>query len=165
MDYMIRDMRESDWENVARIYTQGIESGNATYEPTCPSWEQFDAAHHTDCRFVVVKDESEGAIGWATIKPISPRAVFQGVAEVSIYIDQDYKGQGLGFDLLMHLAQRSQESGYWTLQSHIFPGNIASLRIHEKCGFRLVGTREKLGQDKDGKWRDICLLERRSGIM
>ena len=160
MSYIIRAMQPSDWQDVRRIYLAGIASGHSTFETQAPAYADWDATHRPDCRLVVCHD---GAIaGWAALSPVSPRAVYRGVAEVSIYIDPAAGGHGAGTALLTALIAAAECSGVWTLQSAVFPENTASLRLHEKCGFRTVGRREKLGQTADGRWRDIILLERRS---
>jgi len=100
-------------------------------------------------------------VGWAALSPVSSRTVYAGVAEVSIYIARAYWGQGIGKTLLAALITESEAAGFWTLQAGIFPENIASIELHKKLGFRIVGRREKLGQ-MDGRWRDVLLLERRS---
>lgn len=159
----IRPMMPTDWKSVARIYQQGMDTNMATFESTCPSFEAFDASHRKICRFVVTLDNH--VAGWAALSPISSRHVYRGVAEVSIYLDDQYRGLGLGYALLSHLAESSEQEGIWTLQSGIFENNVASLRLHEKCGFRVVGFRERIGQDQCGIWRNTILLEKRSEII
>ena len=160
LKYQIRDMKSSDWEVVGRIYQEGMDTNIATFQTDCPTWEEFDASRTKDCRFVILDDEE--IIGWATLASVSKRPVYRGVAEVSVYIDAGYQGKGVGYELLKHLAQKSEEAGYWTLQSGIMPENLASVKLHEKCGFRMVGYREKIGKDRFGVWRDNFLMERRS---
>ncbi len=160
MDYSIDPMQKEDWEAVGRIYLEGIRTGNATFQTEIPTWQAWDEGHCQTCRLVV---KSDGKVaGWAALSKISNRAVYAGVAEVSIYMDQMYKGRGFGQKLLGAMVDRSEEKGYWTLQAGIFPENIASIRIHEKCGFQVVGIRKKLGKMTCGKWRDVAFLERRS---
>jgi phosphinothricin acetyltransferase len=151
-------MRTADWECVRAIYIQGIATGNATFEQTAPGWEAWDAAHLPCCRLVARTDE--GVLGWAALSPYSRRQVYAGVAEVSVYVAEAARGRGVGAALLAGLVAESAQNGLWTLQAGIFPENIASIRLHERCGFRVVGTRERIGC-MDGRWRDVVLMERR----
>jgi len=155
---MIRAMTEADWPAVARIYGEGIATGNATFETDVPDWASWDASHHQSCRLVV---EDDGAVlAWAALSPVSSRPVYRGVAEVSIYVAPEARGRGLGADMLGALIESSEEKGFWTLPS-IFPENEASIALHTRFGFRVVGTRERIGSHH-GRWRDTVLLERRS---
>lgn len=159
-NFTIRPMISTDWENVARIYQQGIDTNLATFESVCPSYEVFDAAHRKTCRFVILLNHQ--IAGWVALSPVSSRRVYHGVAEVSIYIDDQYKGMGLGFTLLTYLIQCSEQEGIWTLQSGIFENNLASLQLHQKCGFRMIGIRERIAQDQRGIWRNTVQMEKRS---
>jgi len=161
MSFLIDSMRTEDWEEVRRIYLEGITTGNATFETDSPSWERWDAAHVREPRLVARDDE--GLLGWASLSKVSERCVYAGVAEVSVYVAESARGRGVGRKLLEALIERSEAAGIWTLQAGIFPENIASIAIHRRCGFRVVGTRERLGQ-LAGRWRDVMLLERRSGL-
>jgi L-amino acid N-acyltransferase YncA len=161
-DYMIDTMKESDWEQVRSIYLEGIATGDATFETDAPTWEKWNAAHLPSCRLVARSGDT--VRGWAALSPVSSRCVYGGVAEVSIYIGQRYRGIGLGRALLMALITESEKNGLWTLQAGIFPENRASIDLHKSCGFREVGRRERIGK-MDGRWRDTVLLERRSGIV
>ncbi len=162
MDIQIRGMMAGDWPSVMEIYAEGLRTGNATFQNEVPGWEEWDAAHIKNCRLVALV---EGTIaGWAALTPVSGRCVYAGVAEVSVYVGEAFRGQGTGRDLLQELISASESNGLWTLQAGIFPENIGSLRIHEKCGFRLVGRRERIGQ-MHGVWRDTLLLEKRSELM
>ncbi len=152
-------MKASDWEVVAQIYGQGIATGNATFETTIPSWQDWDAAHLQQARWVA--EEADLVCGWAALSPASSRCTYAGVAEVSVYVAASHRGRGIGARLLQTLVTSSEEHGIWTLQSGIFPENTASLSAHATAGFREVGCRERLGQ-LDGVWRDVLLLERRS---
>lgn len=156
---MIRAMTEDDWPAVARIYGKGIETGNATFETTVPDWSGWDASHHETCRLVV--EENGEVLAWAALSPVSRRPVYRGVAEVSIYVASEARGRGVGADLLGALIEASEEEGFWTLQTSIFPENEASIALHTRFGFRDVGTRERIGSHY-GHWRDTVLLERRS---
>lgn len=152
-------MLSSDWPAVARIYEEGIETGNATFETRVPEWDEWDDGHLEVCRLVV---EERGVIlGWAALSPVSRRHVYSGVAEHSIYIAADARGRGVGSGLLGSLVADSEEAGFWTLQTAIFPENETSIGLHERHGFRVIGTREHLGRHH-GRWRDVVLMERRS---
>ena len=156
----IRELLPDDWPSVREIYAQGIATGQATLETSPPEWEVWDQSHLADLRYVAVSDSGEVA-GWAALTPVSGRCVYAGVAEVSIYIAEAFRGQKIGDLLLKHLIIESEGKGYWTLQAGIFPENPASVRLHENNGFRIIGYREKIGKMK-GAWRDVNLLERRS---
>jgi L-amino acid N-acyltransferase YncA len=155
----IRAMASSDWPSVRAIYAAGIASGNATFETEAPEWDVWDEGHLDDLRLVAV--EGAEVIGWAAASPVSDRCCYSGVVENSVYVDPDYRGRGVGRLLLFALVAASEDAGNWTIQTGIFPENAASLALHESCGFRVVGRRERLGQ-LDGRWRDVMLLERRS---
>ena len=158
----IRRLRPGDWDPVRRIYEEGIATGDATFETESPGWESWDASHLENCRLVA---ELEGrVVGWAALAPVSGRCVYGGVAEVSVYVGGDARGGGIGLRLLSALVESSERAGLWTLEAGIFPENVASLRIHERAGFRRVGRRERLGR-LDGRWRDVVLLERRSPLV
>lgn len=152
-------MSPDDYGDVARIFAQGIESKNATFETRPETWEQWDASHLRTCRLVARDDD--GIVGWAALTPTSSRHVYRGVAEVSVYVDERARGRGVGDALMRALVDSAERGGLWTLQSGIFPENSASLALHVKHGFRVVGTRERIGE-MDGAWRDVVLLERRS---
>ena len=152
-------MAASDWDDVRRIYLDGIATGHATLETEPPSWDLWDRAHRMDCR--IVAREGGHMTGWAALSRVSERCAYGGVAEVSVYVASEARGKGVGRRLLEELVRASEEAGVWTLQAGIFPENAASLSIHQHCGFRVVGVREKLG-NLQGTWRDVALLERRS---
>ncbi len=156
---LVRQMEATDWLSVVEIYKQGIETGNATFQQDIPTWQDWDNRHLTTCRIVLIK-ENEIA-GWAALTPVSGRCVYAGVAEVSVYVADKFRGQKLGLQLLQQLIEESEKENFWTLQAGIFPENTASLMIHQKSGFRKVGYRERIGK-MNGKWRDTILLERRS---
>jgi phosphinothricin acetyltransferase len=156
----IRDLRPLDWPEVAAIYEDGIRTGNATFETGVPSWELWDAAHPGH-RLVA---ELDGKVaGWAALVPYSDRCCYSGVAEDSVYVASWARGRGVGRALLEALIALSEAAGIWTLQAGIFPENEASLQLHYGCGFRLVGTRERIGE-LNGVWRDVLLLERRTEV-
>jgi phosphinothricin acetyltransferase len=158
-DVGVREMEPSDWPRVRAIYAAGIATGNATFETEPPEWDVWNRGHLPELRFAAV-DGGE-VVGWAAASPVSDRCCYAGVAENSVYVDPDHQGLGLGKLLLSALIEASEEAGIWTIQTGIFPENEASLALHARCGFRIVGRRERLGQ-LDGQWRDVMLLERRS---
>jgi L-amino acid N-acyltransferase YncA len=157
----IDPMVEQDWPVVRTIYIQGINTGNATFEKSPPEWASCDAGHLRACR--LVGRSQEGVLGWAALSSVSSRCVYAGVAEVSVYVAPQSRGQGIGKKLLASLVEASEREGIWTLQAGIFPENVSSVELHKRHGFRVVGTREKLGS-MDGRWRDVLLLERRSAV-
>ncbi len=159
MNITIEKMTDEDWPAVVAILTEGIATGHARFEDTIPTWEQFDAMHLPQCRLVA--KSGEGIVGWFVLSSISSRDVYRGVAEVSVYIKASTRSLGIGKILLKAGIDASEQAGFWTLQSGIFPENTASLTLHERCGFRVVGYRERLGQ-MHGHWRDVVLMERRS---
>lgn len=152
-------MRAEDWPRVAEIYQRGIETGHATFETEVPTRELWERSHLVGGR--VVAEEDGEVVGWAALSPVSDRCAYGGVAEVSIYVDTDRRGRGIGRRLLEELIATSEEEGIWTLQAGMFPENEASLALHRRVGFRVVGRRERLGR-LGGVWRDVLLLERRS---
>lgn len=163
--YSIDPMLPVDYAAVAEIFEQGIAGGNATYDTHAAEWFEWDAKHLVVARFVARDISSQRVLGWVALSPVSARVVFKGVAELSIYIDNSAQGMGLGDALMLKCIEASEAAGIWTLQSGIFPENAASLRLHEKHGFRKVGIRERIGRMSDGRWRDIVLMERRSTVL
>ena len=158
----IDPLAASDWPAVRSIYLEGIATGNATFEGKAPDWERWDGGHLKRCRLVA---RAEGEIvGWAALSAVSGRAVYAGVAEVSVYVGERARGKGVGMALLSRLIAESESEGIWTLQAGIFPENKASVELHQKAGFRIVGTRERIGR-MDGRWRDVLLMERRSVVV
>jgi len=149
------------WPEIKRIYEEGIATGNATFQTTAPEWDEWDAAHVKQSRLVAM--ENGEVLGWAALTPVSGRCVYAGVGEVSVYVAAAARGKGAGKKLLEALVVSSEQNGFWTLQAGIFPENTASVKIHEACGFRVIGARERIGQ-MNGVWRDTLLLERRSNI-
>lgn len=155
----IESLDYDHWIAVADIYQQGISDQIATFETSVPSWEQWDSNHLTHCRFIAIINEE--IVGWAALSPTSTRIAYKGVCEVSIYISNNYKGKLIGYQLLKQLIHCSEKHGIWTLQAVMFKKNFASIRLHEKCGFRLVGFREKIAQQNE-TWIDTVIYERRS---
>ena len=155
----VEKMLPVHWPEVRAVYLEGLATGDATFETEAPDWERWDAAHLRACRLVALAGER--VAGWAALSPVSARKVYAGVAEVSVYVAAEFRGQGVGRALLAALVQASEAEGIWTLQAGIFPENVASVRLHKACGFREVGRRERVGKLR-GRWRDTVLLERRS---
>jgi L-amino acid N-acyltransferase YncA/predicted O-methyltransferase YrrM len=155
----VRAMRPDDWPAVEGIYGAGIATGNATFESIAPGWDQWDRTHLADHRLVAI-DSDDQVVGWAALSPVSDRRAYRGVAEDSVYVHPDRQGGGVGTVLLERLVANSEHAGYWTIQTGIFPENTASLALHQRVGFRLVGRRERIGQ-LNGSWRDTYLMERR----
>ncbi len=155
----IRALTKTDYPAVEIIYQQGIDMGDATFQTNTPSWDEWDSSKMEVCRLVAIEDSR--VIGWAALSAVSGLCIFEGVAEVSLYISNEAQGKGVGHRLLSALISESERQGLWTLQSGIFHENMASLALHKKNGFKEVGVREKLGQ-MHGRWRDVVLLERRS---
>jgi L-amino acid N-acyltransferase YncA len=156
----IDELRPDDWPDVTRIFEDGLDVG--TFEETVPSWEDWDASHLAAPR-LAARDGGE-VLGWAVLAPISRRACYRGVVENSIYIAPAARGRGVGRALLLELVRRADAAGVWTIQAHTFADNAASIALHQACGFRFVGFRERLAQ-KRGVWRDTALLERRSELV
>ena len=162
MEFTLDIMQDGDWAAVKNIYVEGIATGNATFETEAPEWQDWDGNHLTTCRLVARSVDQ--VVGWAALSPVSRRAVYSGVAEVSVYVASDTRGLGVGKALLQELVHRSEESGVWTLQASIFPENAASIAIHKGCGFREVGYRERIST-LHGRWRDTVIMERRSKVV
>jgi len=152
------------WADVERIYAAGIATGHATFEAAPPTWESFDAAKVREHRLVALDDDGR-VLGWAAASAVSDRCVYAGVIEHSVYVDPAARGRGVGRALLDALLDSAAAGGVWTVQSGIFPENSASLALHTAAGFRVVGTRERLGRmtygPLAGRWRDVVLMERR----
>lgn len=162
MEYTIEKMEDKNWDAVKAIYLEGIATGNATFETKSLGWENWNRNHLRICRLVA--KENTQIIGWAALSPISSRYVYSGVAEVSIYVSSSKRGKGVGKSLLQALIEDSERKGIWTLQGGVFPENTASISLCKGCGFREVGSRERISQ-LNGVWRDVLLLERRSKVV
>ncbi|WP_304159705.1 GNAT family N-acetyltransferase [Fusobacterium ulcerans] len=161
MEYFIREMEDKDWEDVLKIYKQGIESGISTFRKDLPDKKSWESLHLKACRFILCHN-SGSVVGWAALSPTSSRIDYCGVTEVSIYIDKAHQGKKLGEFLLNKIKDEAEKNGIWTLQSSIFQANKASLKLHKKCGFREVGYREKIAKDKNDIWQNTVLMEYRS---
>lgn len=160
---MIREMKPEDWKRVEDIYKQGMEKGISTFNTECPSYEEWDKGHIRECRYVF--EEDGRVVGWTAISPSSGRCVYRGCVEVSIYIDEEYQGRGIGTQLLQRLCDETEKAGYWSLYSAIFSINKASIALHKKCGFREIGYREKIAKDRFGVWQNTTMMERRNSII
>jgi len=154
-------MRPEDWEAVRAIYLEGIATGNSTFEQSAPDWQAWDRSHLQECRLVARLGNE--VLGWTALSPVSSRQVYAGVAEFSIYVAERARGRGIGAALLKALIEASEQAGIWTLQSGIFPENSRSLELCRRFGFRVVGTRERIGS-MNGRWRDVVMVERRSAV-
>jgi L-amino acid N-acyltransferase YncA len=160
---LLRLMQPDDAVAVLEIYQAGLDTGQASFETVAPSWEEFDAARLPAHRHVAADRGTGQVLGWAAATRVSSRAVYAGVIEHSVYIHPAHRGRGIGAALLLALITSAEEAGVWTIQSGVFPENAASLRLHERAGFRVVGTRERIGKHH-GRWRDVVFLERRSAV-
>ena len=158
----IKPMTAEHWPFVHAIYQSGIDEGNATFETSAPSWEDFSASRLPGHRYVAVGDNN--VLGWVAASAVSDRCVYAGVVEHSVYVHPQARGQGVGRQLLDALIASTEAAGIWTIQSGIFPENVASAALHQAAGFRVVGIRERIGQHH-GRWRDVLLIERRSPAM
>ncbi len=159
---MIDLISEKNWPSISSIYEEGITTGNATFEQTVPSWEKWISNKIRACSIYLTSEKE--IIGWGALSKISDREVYSGVAEVSVYIKKEFCKKGYGFQILEKIIELSEENNIWTLQAGIFPENVASINLHKKCGFRLIGRREKIGKMND-QWRDTVLMERRSELL
>ncbi|HZU20701.1 MAG TPA: GNAT family N-acetyltransferase [Gaiellaceae bacterium] len=162
MDVSVADLRAEHWPDVARIFGEGIATGNATLETEVPTWESWDAAHLAAHRFVAL--DGGAVVGWVAVSSVSARCVYGGVVENSVYVAEQARGRGVGRLLLERLIASTEAAGIWTIQNGIFPENVASVRLHERAGFEVVGRRKRLGK-LHGVWRDVLLLERRSDVV
>lgn len=162
-DLAVRPMRPEDADRVLAIYQAGLDGGNASFETVAPTWAAFDAGRLPAHRFVAA-DGADAVLGWVAVTPTSTRAVYAGVVEHSIYVDPAAQGRGVARLLLDTLVASTEAAGIWTIQSGIFPENVASLALHERAGFRVIGVRERVGRHH-GRWRDVVLLERRSPVI
>lgn len=157
---MIREMRDEDWGTVAEIYKQGLEEGTLTFNTECPSFTEWNEGHVKNCRFVF---EEEGkVVGWIALSPSSSRCAYKGCVEMSVYVDRNYRGHGIGTALVNTIIREAEKDGYWSIYSAIFSINKASIALHKKCGFREIGYRERIAKDRFGKWQNTTLMEYRA---
>lgn len=160
MDIEICEMKEYDWPDVSNIYTWWLENGNITFHKKCPAYDDWDKGHLKDCRFIA---KAEGkTVGFCVLSPTSQREAYKGVVEISIYIQKEFTGMKIGQMLIEKMIIESEKKGYWTLFASVFSINKQCIKMLEKCGFRLIGYREKISKDKFGVWQDITYMERRS---
>ena len=159
MEFTIRQMRAGDWERVRQIYLEGLATDQASFETEAPTWEHWGQSYHRGCRLVACHEDQ--VVAWAALSPVSQRRCYAGVAELSLYVAESFRGMGIGKSLLESLVEASEALGIWTICASTFPENTASLSIQLACGFRVVGRRERIAQRK-GVWRDTILTERRS---
>jgi L-amino acid N-acyltransferase YncA len=161
-DVTVRDMTAADGEAVLRIYQAGLDTGLASFETVAPTWETFDTGRLARHRFVAV--DRDEVVGWVAVSAVSTRPVYAGIVEHSVYVDPRTHGRGVGLRLLEAVISSTEAAGIWTIQSGVFPENTASLRLHERAGFRAIGVRHHPGRDQrpGGVWRDVVLIERRS---
>jgi phosphinothricin acetyltransferase len=162
-DLLVRPMTAADADAVLAIYRAGLDGGQASFETEAPSWAAFDAGRLPDHRLVAAEPDGR-VLGWIAVTPVSARPVYAGVVEHSVYVDPAARGRGVGRLLLDALIASTEAAGVWTIQSGIFPENAASLALHERAGFRVIGVRERVGRHH-GRWRDVILLERRSPVI
>lgn len=164
---MLRAMTPDDGADVLRIYQEGIDTGHATFETDAPDWESWDAGHLKHSRIVALR--AGAFFGWAALSAVSKRPVYRGVAEVSVYVAQAARGLKVGRKLMQEVISASEQAGIWTLQAGIFPENKASIALHERAGFRVIGIRDRVGQMRHGplagQWRDVVWMERRSATV
>lgn len=155
----IKKLQLQHWPEVARIYGQGIATGDATFETEIPTWESWNSSHLAEHRFIATS--SGKVVGWVAIAPVSERCVYGGVVESSVYVSAEAQGTGVGTSLLECLIESTERAGIWTIQAGMFPENVGSVRLHQRAGFEIVGRRKRLGK-LNGEWRDVLLTERRS---
>jgi phosphinothricin acetyltransferase len=158
----LAQITKENFSFVLQIYAEGLSTGMATFEKDLPSWQKWNAGHLEYGRIAAFEEGK--MLGWAALSPVSSRCVYGGVAEVSVYVGMDSQRRGVGKYLLENLIKISEEEGIWTLQSGIMPQNVGSILLHQKCGFRKIGYREKVAK-LDGIWTDNVLLERRSKVV
>jgi L-amino acid N-acyltransferase YncA/DNA-binding transcriptional ArsR family regulator len=163
-EFAIRPMRASDAGPVLAVYQAGLDAGDASFETEAPTWEAFDAAKLPAHRQVAADTDTGEVLGWVAASAVSGRCVYAGVVEHSVYVAPTARRRGVGAALLQALIDSTEAAGIWTIQSGIFPENIASIRLHQRKGFRVVGTRERIGRQR-GHWRDVVLVERRSPVV
>lgn len=172
MSLTVTAMEPGHWPQVESIFRAGIETGHATFESAAPTWERFDASHLATHRVVALDDavlDADVVLGWAAVSAVSAREVYAGVVEHSVYVSDAARGRGVGRALLESLVASTEAAGIWTIQSSVFPENVASLALHRALGFREVGRRQRIARmthgELAGRWRDTLLLERRSAVV
>ncbi len=163
MEFIIREMRSDDWDAVAEIYKEGMDTKIATFQNEVPTYEEWDKAHIKSCRLVAEVDNK--VIGWTSLSPYSKRCVYAGVAEISIYIKSEYRGMQVGEKLMRATIEESEKEGFWSIISLIIELNVKSIALHTRTGFRMIGYREKVAKDNNGVWQNIVEMERRSKVI
>ena len=162
----IRSMKHTDANAVLSIYQTGIDTGQAAFAEKAPDWFNWDQDHVEPCRLVIELENS--VVGWAALSTVSTREVYRGIAEISIYIDTNHSGKGFGKLLMQALIKSAEHAGFWTLQAGIFRENIGSMKLHQFCGFKQLGVRQRPGKmtfgPLKGQWRDVVLMEYRSQV-
>ena len=169
---VVRAMAPDDAEQVLGIYQAGLDGGDASFETTAPTWAEFDDTRLAGLRFVAVDrsgdtgatEQTDRVVGWVAATPVSDRCTYAGVVEHSVYVHPTARGQGIGTALLEALIAATERAGVWTIQSGVFPENQASLALHRRAGFEVVGVRKRLGRHH-GRWRDVVFIERRSPVI
>lgn len=170
----IAPMTAAHAADVLRIYQHGIDEGNATFETAAPTWDVFDAGKMAEHRFVALDADVDATVeagakpavlGYVAVSAISKRACYAGVVELTVYVAPEARGRGVGNSLLSTLIESTEAAGIWTINAGIFPENTASLALHERHGFRVLGRQERIGKTAAGVWRDVVLLERRSPVV
>jgi L-amino acid N-acyltransferase YncA len=162
MEIQIEPLSPEDWPAVREIYAQGIATGDATFDTEAPEWERWNAGHLEACR-LVARDPAGEVVAWAALSPVQRKSAYRGVAEGSLYVREDARNTGIGRRLTQAMIEASETAGIWTVELWIFPENKASIALCESLGFRIVGVRERIGK-REGRWRDVVVMERRSGL-
>ncbi len=162
MELTIRQMESEDWPKVSEIYLQGIQTNLATFASSVPPYLQWVNTHISKLNYVATQNNN--IVGFAALSATANTGAYIGVAELSVYVHNDYKGEGIGLKLTQFMLNKAKHSGYWTVESRIMANNEASIKMHEKVGFRIVGTRQKIGKDINGEWRDTVIMEKRNDI-
>jgi phosphinothricin acetyltransferase len=159
MAVTVRALESSDGAKILAIYAEAIKGPNATFETNVPTWTEWSRAHLPAHRLVAVDEKK--ILGWSALSKFSERREYAGIVECHTFVRADAQRRGVGAQLLQGLVSATEAQGLWTLQAHVFPENEAALALHARHGFRVVGTRERMGRHR-GRWRDVLLLERRS---
>jgi phosphinothricin acetyltransferase len=159
----VRALESKDSMKVLAIYAEAIKGPDATFETNVPTWSEWGRAHLPAHRLVAV-DDANKLLGWSALSKFSDRREYAGIVECHTFVRADSQGRGVGTLLLTRLISATEGQGLWTLQAHVFPENVAGVALHQKLGFRVVGTRERMGRHR-GRWRDVLLLERRSPVV
>ncbi len=160
---IIRSFHKKDYPSVKKIYQEGIDTKIATFETQAPEFDVWSKSHNSNCTLVAIYNDD--VIGFITLTPFSSRYVYRGVGEVSVYVASEFRNLGVGLSLMESFVKATEEEGFWMLLAKIFPENLASLKLHKRNGFRVVGRLTKIGQTTEGIWKDNIFLERRSEVV